>query len=222
MSSAKQIDSQSAVSGYRSPRIRQWTDLGVFLAGRSCPVVLLEGIRALPDADRLQVVRLGRSLAERLPDAVFRSGNAEGSDTAFAEGVCSVDPRRMEYILTHGGMGRGRRHPAGRAFDLGQLGNVADGPVGEYTTEVSPDLKGLVAAYRLRGGEGRLGGKAACVLRDTLKVLGAPEAGLAPASIGFFYVNPVDPLSGGTGHTVRVCLGREIPVVFQSVWSAWI
>ncbi len=39
---------------------------------------------------------MGRLLVERLPGVFFRSGNAEGSDMAFAEGVTGVDPARME------------------------------------------------------------------------------------------------------------------------------
>ena len=59
------------------------------------------------------------------------------------------------------------------------------------------------------------------LLRDTLKVIGSAEAGLSPATAGVFYVNEADPLTGGTGHTIRVCLECRIPVVFQAVWREW-
>ena len=59
------------------------------------------------------------------------------------------------------------------------------------------------------------------LLRDTLKVIGAPEAGLLPATAGVFYVNESDPLAGGTGHTIRVCMDRQVQVVFQAVWRPW-
>ncbi len=206
---------------YQAHEIRKLADLVAVLAKHEWPVLLVEGIRALPDADRAAVVGTGRLLAERLPGVVFRSGNAEGSDTAFAEGVTAVDPTRMEYVITHEGMGRKRRHADGRSVALDQLAHVGEGPIGEYTVRSSPDLKGLVAAYQARGAKGPVGAKAAYLLRDTLKVIGAPEIGLSPATAGVFYVNEADPLAGGTGHTIRVCMERQVPVVFQVVWRTW-
>ncbi|MEO5367861.1 MAG: hypothetical protein H7831_16175 [Magnetococcus sp. WYHC-3] len=197
-------------------------DLAAALANVERPVVLLEGIRALPDADRAAVVALGQLLATRLPGVVFRSGNAEGTDTAFAEGVTAVDPARMEYVMTHAGMGRKRRHPGARAVALDGMQHVSVRAVGEFTLTASPDLKGLVDAYQTHGAKGPLGSKAAYLLRDTLKVIGAPDLGLAPATVGIFYANEADPLAGGTGHSIRVCRDRGVPVVLQSVWRAWL
>jgi hypothetical protein len=202
--------------------IRTLSDLAGVLARAKRPVLLVEGIRALPDGDRGAVVAMGRMLAMRLPQAVFRSGNAEGADSAFAEGVCAVDPGRMEYVLPSESMGRTRRHPGGRVVALDQLPRTAAGPIGEYTAKASPELKGLVRAYRSRGRRGPLGGKALYVLRDTLKVVGALRAGLAPATAGIFYVNEADPMAGGTGHTIRVCRERKVPVVVQGVWRGWL
>lgn len=86
---------------------------------------------------------------------------------------------------------------------------------GDYTMRSSPDLKGLVEAYRVRGAKGSVGAKAAYRLRETLKVIGAPEASLLPATAGIFYVNEYDPMGDGTGHTIRVCMERQVPVVFR-------
>ncbi|MFZ4396203.1 MAG: hypothetical protein ACOYOU_11325 [Kiritimatiellia bacterium] len=86
----------------------------------------------------------------------------------------------------------------------------------------APGLKGLVDAYEVRGSKGALGAKAAYLLRDTLKVIGTPDLGLAPATVGIFYANEADPLAGGTGHTIRVCRERGVPVVLQTVWRKWV
>lgn len=190
-------------------------DLERVLGLSDAPVLLLEGIRALPEADRASVVAMGRMLAQSLPHVRFRSGNAEGTDTAFAEGVTSVDPARMEYVMTHAGMGRKRRHPDSRALSLDDIPYVAEGPVSEYTVAASPSTRGLVEIFRARGRTGPLGSKVAYLLRDTAKVIGAPEAGLAPATAAIFYVNTDDPLAGGTGHTIRVCFDRNVPAIFQ-------
>jgi hypothetical protein len=55
--------------------------------GKKCPVLLVEGVRALPEADRAIVVACEVWLARTFPHAVFRIGNADGTDTAFAEGI---------------------------------------------------------------------------------------------------------------------------------------
>lgn len=196
-------------------------DLERMLANSAAPVLLLEGTRALPSADRANVVALGRLLAQRMPRVRFRSGNAEGTDTAFAEGVASVAPERMEYVITHKGMGRGRRWPGVRAVSLDDIPQAAEQVVAGYTLAASPEAHGLVDAYRERGRGWPLGAKGAYLMRDTLKVVGHAESGLAPATAGLFYVNEADPLSGGTGHTIRVCLEHNVPVVMQSVWLGW-
>lgn len=128
----------------------------------------------------------------------------------------------MEYVITHPAMGRKRRHPSVRVVALDQFPSVAEGPVGEYTVQASPDFNGLVEVYRASGRQGPLGAKASYLLRDTLKVVGAPEANLPPSTAGVFYVNDNDPLAGGTGHTIRVCMELGLPVVFQAVWLKWL
>jgi hypothetical protein len=103
---------------YESGAIRAPADLAGVLAGSPSPVLLLDGTRSLPPDLRPALTALGRLLAERLPAARFRSGNAEGTDKAF-------------------------------------------------------------------------------------------------------YVREAGPLSGGTGHTIRVCREHNFPVVTQSVWLHW-
>ena len=51
---------------------------------------------------------------------------------------------------------------------------------------------------------------------------GAAENILSPATVGLFYVDPASSLSGGTGHTIRVCQQQGVPVVFQDDWVDWI
>jgi hypothetical protein len=209
-------------ASYHANPVETPAALEAIVAAAARPVLLVEGIRDLPESDWDLVVRMGRMLAQRFPTAVFRSGNARGTDTAFAEGVALAAPNRLEYVITHAAMGRARRRTGARAFALDGIPNAADTPVGDYTVAASPGVKGLVDAYRARGGASPLGAKAAYLLRDTLKVVGAPELELPPATAGIFYVSEADPLSGGTGHTVRVCLQRRVPVVFQRTWRGWI
>src|SRR3989304_5524018 len=66
-----------------------------------CPIILVEGTRSLPEGDRRSLVALGERLAKELPNAIFRTGNAEGSDEAFAEGIKKIDPARLQYVLPY-------------------------------------------------------------------------------------------------------------------------
>lgn len=185
------------------------------------PVILLEGTRKLPDAARASLVRLAHWLCARFPHAVFRSGNAEGTDSVFADAVAARDPSRLELVLPHRGMGRARRPTQARCFSLEMLPRA--------------DLERIVAVTRGAGREaGRLGdhylesaratpatAKASYLLRDTLKVVGSETLGLAPASLGIFFVNETDPTGGGTGHTIKVCHAQAVPVATQSQWATW-
>ena len=42
------------------------------------------------------------------PSAIFRSGNAEGSDAVFADAVAEIDPSRLELVIPNAAMGRKR------------------------------------------------------------------------------------------------------------------
>ena len=206
---------------YESGAIRTLADLAGVLKGSPSPVLLLEGTRSLPPNLRPALAALGRLLAERLPSVRFRSGNAEGTDTAFAEGVAAVAPDRMEYVITHAGMGRRRRVEGCRVVTLADLPSVADERVADLSRRATPATGGLIEAYRADGRQTALGAKGAYLVRDTLKVVGDPANGLAPATAGLFFVREADPLSGGTGHTIRVCLEHNVPIVTQAVWLNW-
>jgi len=48
------------------------------------------------------------------------------------------------------------------------------------------------------------------LLRDALKVIGAPSPNLAPATYAYFNLNPHNPHSGGTQHTVAICKAQGV------------
>jgi len=62
--------------------------------------------------------------------------------------------------------------------------------------------------------------KAAYIIRDTIKVIGAGN--IKPATFGIFYDDLKNPLSGGTGHTMSVCKVNNIPLVDQKDWFEWL
>lgn len=193
-------------------------ELQMILGKADAPVILLEGTRALPEGDAAKLEVIARRLAEAYPRARFRTGNAEGADAAFARGVATVDPERLEYVLPYGGHRKKALASKSYQITLTDLPKVAEDRAARDTAEASPAYGSLLAK---RETVPSVGAKARYLLRDTLKVTGSPENGLPPATVGLFYVNIRDPMKGGTGHTIRVCRRRGVPVAFQEDWMGW-
>lgn len=66
-------------------------------------IVLLEGKRNVIDADKEKLTALGSLLASKTKRMVFRSGNAEGSDQLFSDGVTAVDSKRLQVMTPYSG-----------------------------------------------------------------------------------------------------------------------
>jgi len=185
------------------------------------PVILLEGIRKVPEADREHLSHFGEQLASLLPNVHFRSGNAPGADQAFAAGVCRVRPPHLQYVAPYSSHRVRARHKGAGVFSLDQLPKSEIATLMGKTLEATPDYAGLVKRYRSQGKWERQTIKLAYLLRDTLKVVGSPALKLKPASLGIFYVDNSNPNSGGTAHTIRVCRLCGVPVLDQNTWVQW-
>lgn len=182
------------------------------------PVVLLEGTRKLAGGDADCLHKFGRCLAETFPAVVFRTGNADGADRAFARGVGEVDESRIEYVLPYKGHRAKKLCEDSYRIALDELPEGAEESVVAASLTASPKYASLMASKdRIR----KLRAKANYILRDTMKVTGANNIDLRPASAGIFYVNTEDPMLGGTGHTIRVCREQGVPVAFQDAWMGW-
>jgi len=180
-------------------------------------VILLEGMRALLDSDKDKLVTLARLLTEQFPDAKFRTGNASGTDEAFAKGVAEADPSRLEYILSYAGHRTKNMEAGSQCISLKDVPEMEEQAVSSSLLS-SPAYKSLMEKRTVVP---KLRAKANYILRDTVKVIGAPEQGFSPATIGLFYANSDDPMIGGTGHTIRVCREYDVPVVLQDDWLLW-
>jgi len=181
------------------------------------PVVLLEGSRNVLEEDVESLISLAQKLARKFPQAVFRSGAANGSDDLFAQGVSQVSRERMQLVLPKSKSG----------FDKTNAVSFADLPESEQeeiftlTTEATPKYKGLVDFYKKK----QLGGtyyKTQFLLRDALKVCGSKSFQMSRADVGCFYVNSNKAGGGGTGHTIRVCKLLKVPVIEQTDWLKWL
>lgn len=180
-------------------------------------VVLLEGKRKVHPADEDKLIALGSLLAQESRYIQFRSGNASGADYLFSTGVSSIAKHRLQVITPYTGH-RQSLNPAADTIALDTLDLAAE-PDLIYQSKGNKKTGSLIDRY-VAGDKNPYTIKAAYIIRDTVKVLGA--SGIPPATFALFYDDLKAPLSGGTGHTIRVCLQNHIPLADQRVWFSWL
>lgn len=180
-------------------------------------VILLEGKRNVLDSDKEKLFLLGKLLVSKTSKMIFRSGNAEGADQYFSEGVASIDFKRLQVITPY----TGHRQKTNKSYDTIALDQVdlLSNPEVIYHSKSNKKTENLIDRYVL-GENNRYTIKAAYIIRDTIKVLGAND--ILPATFGIFYDDLGDPQTGGTGHTMNVCNQMNIPFVDQREWFEWV
>jgi hypothetical protein len=190
------------------------------LSRTTTPVILLEGTRQLPAEKRQALVDVGQRLAQAFPQAIFRSGNAAGTDEAFAAGVATVPGSKLQLVLPTPGMGRSRRPAFATCLALEDLPQAERHHLTRESLAASPENHRLFDLY-LRGQSGNAAyAKAQYLVRDALKVHGSTALQLASATVALFFIHNLDLTSGGTAHTIRLCERQEVPVFTQLDWLA--
>ena len=164
------------------------------------------------------MIAIGKLLATHLPNATFRSGNADGSDYYFSQGVAQVNSKQLEVITPYHNH-RTKYNVAGITHSLDAI-NLVNEPEIVYHSKNHKATKSLVDKY-VAGNKDKFAIKAAYILRDTIKVLGT-NSGIAPITVALFYEDLENPMQGGTGHTQRVCLENNIPFVNQTTFFDWL
>ncbi|MEP7196086.1 MAG: hypothetical protein ABI851_06160 [Saprospiraceae bacterium] len=180
-------------------------------------IVLLEGKRNVLDPDKGNLVSLGKLLALKTSKMIFRSGNADGADYYFSNGVSMVDNSRLQVITPYTGH-RQKSNLAYETISLDEI-NVAAEPEVVYQSRSNRKTEKLVDQY-VSGARDRYSIKAAYIIRDTIKAIGTDK--IKPATFGIFYDDLDKPKEGGTGHTMKVCEQNNIPIIDQKVWLNWL
>ena len=193
--------------------------LSKLLLKSDAPVVLLEGTRDLPEQLAASLTALASHLAWAFPRARFRTGNAKGSDEAFAAGVASVDATRLEFILPYSTHRAKQRPPESESTAIDDISSALVQDIVDVTLKASPQYQRVAVNYRDRKMHPRQRASAQLILRDTLKVTGSDL--LAAPVAGIFYIHAANPDRGGTGHTMRVCRSEGVPVITQFEWLDW-
>ena len=180
-------------------------------------IVLLEGKRNVPPHEKPKLIELGRLLVENTSHILFRSGNAAGADEYFSQGISEIDPRRLQVIIPYSGH-RKSHNMAYQSFSLDDL-NLMDEPEVVYQSKQNKKTEKLIDRF-VAGDKDRNSIKAAYILRDTVKVIGA--TGVRPADFAIFYDDLDYPRTGGTGHTMNICQQNGIEYIDQTTWNTWI
>jgi hypothetical protein len=180
-------------------------------------IVLLEGKRNVLEADKQKLIALGRLLTSKTTRMTFRSGNAEGSDQFFSDGVTAVDNKRLQVITPYAGH-RQKTNQAHETISLDEI-NIAAEPDIVYQSKRNKKTEKLIDQF-VSGNKNRYSIKAAYIIRDTIKAIGTDK--IKPATFGIFYDDLDNPMSGGTGHTMNVCQQNNIPLIDQNIWFKWL
>lgn len=181
-------------------------------------IILLEGKRNVLENDKEKLIQLGKILSKNLPLATFRSGNADGTDFYFSQGVLEVAPERLQVITPYNNH-RQKQNNAYETISLDEI-NLVNEEVVIYQSKNNKKTKSLIDKY-VGGAKDRFSIKAAYIIRDTVKVTGT-QSGVAPITFAFFYDDEQNPKKGGTGHTINICEINNVPYLTQDVWMEWV
>ncbi|MBX9886558.1 MAG: hypothetical protein K2Y30_01325 [Flavobacteriaceae bacterium] len=181
-------------------------------------IILLEGKRNVLESDKEKLIQLGNLLATNLPLVKFRSGNADGADFYFSQGVLAVAPERLQVITPYANH-RQKTNKAYETISLDQI-DLANEPEVVYQSKSNKKTKSLIDKY-VGGAKDRFAIKAAYIIRDTVKVTGT-NSGIPPINFAFFYDDEQNPKVGGTGHTMQICDSNKVPYLTQTDWANWI
>lgn len=191
--------------------------LQTLIATAPKPVILLEGRRSISSADFRMARLTALGLAKLFPQALFRSGNADGSDQAFADGVAEIDPARLQIIAPYEGHRRKFRKEGAHYDSPESLTSLQEEAIAKSTVQASPAISRLIER---RATGGPLAAKARYLMRDTMKVVDCTKD-IPPPTAALFYIDLTKPEAGGTGHTIRVCQQHGVPCIFQDQWGSW-
>lgn len=135
-----------------------FSDFKHLFASQPDGVVLLEGRRLISPEDYERATKLARHHATQFPRLRFRSGNAEGSDQAFFEGVAQVDANRLQVVAPYATHRKGVRYTDELYDSPASMSKVQEDEVAYKTISATPKNRGLIEK---RNTKGRLAAKAA-------------------------------------------------------------
>lgn len=168
-------------------------------------VILFGGKRDILEQDVEMIRILGLFLISNTDHLIFRTGNANGADVLFADGVAKKDSSRLQSVTPYQGH-RKKTNYAKEQLSLDEVDLAAE-PEVVYHSKANVKTKRLVDEY-VSGKRDQYAMKAAYIIRDTLMVIGGKD--ISRSACGLFYDDLKSPMSGGTGHTMNVCRLNDV------------
>lgn len=171
-------------------------------------VILLEGTREVTATEFEALTQTGKKLATLLPNSIFRSGNAPGSDEGFIKGVNDVKGSTIQLILPFGNHRKQSLPSNAYVISLEELSAEELKEIIIIGSNANPKHSSLLSLYK-PDSKNVLSTKASFLLRNVVKVTGVLARDFKKASAGVFQVNPQK--KGGTEFTMNICkyLGVE-------------
>jgi len=182
-------------------------------------VILLEGKRVVLAVDQEKLIQLGQVLVKYTRYIRFRSGNAAGADELFCQKIVEEQAERVKMITPYST--HRKKNYASESITKYSIDEVdfAKDPGLIYGSKLGNNNDKLIDSYAA-GTRNRNTIKAAYLIRDTAKVLGASE--FKKANFAIFYDDLKKPKSGGTGHTMKVCDENGLSYINQTIWFDWL
>lgn len=199
----------------------KYTDFLKNISGITAPVVLLEGKRKVHEEDRNKLIQLGSKVAQDLPGCIFRSGNADGADTLFAEGVARVNPGNIQHIVPYKTHKPQNIQPGSIIISVEDISLTKDSELIRIAKTAGSHKKGLIDFF-FTDKKTALRQKALYLIRDALKVVGFEGAGIKRADFGIYYDDLEKQMTGGTGFTMKVCEHCHVPFINQEIFLKWL
>jgi hypothetical protein len=222
------VRSENCLSMFRSNQIipnprwlrRGYAEFEQLVRTAKAPIVLLEGSRSAPAEVLLKMEQLAAYLMQRFPSLIARSGNAEGSDQAWARGVNCVAPERLQLVLPVPNYKAQAILPANEVAALREVppedyhaARTLCREHYEYGPHKGPAVFDPLPPF-----------KKPYLERDALKVLGHTDYSgkRRKATVALFYLDPNKRNGGGTGHTMRLCEAERVPYFLADDWLEWL
>jgi hypothetical protein len=178
-------------------------------------VLLFFGKRELPLDEAVRVHNLGKLLISKTQHILFRSGNAQGADEKFINGVADVD--RVQLIIPWNGH-RATARVGYHFYSLDDL-TILNEDRAAYTAFTNQPNIRLVTRY-IQGYRDRTRSTSAPIIRDAVMVVGHGD--IPPATVALYWDDLSEPETGGTGVTLGFLRFNEIAAFNQEEWGSWV
>ena len=104
--------------------------------------MLFKGKRTVLNEDKNKLIELGKLLASKTKKMIFRSGNANGSDQLFCDGISENDNKRLPVVTPYTGHSR-KSNIAAKTYSINEI-DIAAEPEIIYQSKMKREIQDLL------------------------------------------------------------------------------